>query len=57
MKPTLSVQLTLDQQRLAHLLEHRLVCIEDLNCTDPETKSKLKSLVLQNALKGQTSFK
>ena len=51
MKSQISVHITLEDERLAYLLENRLVCIENLSSSDPQTKSKLKALVLQNALK------
>lgn len=40
-----------DQERLAYLLENRLVSLEELNCSDTETKSLVKRLLLKNALK------
>jgi hypothetical protein len=51
MKSQLSLQITLEDERLAYLLENRLVCIEDLNSCDLQTKSRLKALLLRNAVK------
>ena len=56
MKSRISVEMTVDQERLAYLLENRLVSLEELNCSDAETKSRLKTLLLQNALKGPAPF-
>lgn len=52
MKSRISVEMTVDQERLAYLLENRLVSLEELNCSDAETKSLVKTLLLKNALKG-----
>jgi len=56
MKSRISVQMTVDQERLAYLLENHLVSLEELNCSDAETKSRLKVLLLQNALKSKTTL-
>lgn len=56
MKSRISVQVTVDQERLAYLLENRLISLEELNCSDAETKSMVKTLLLQNALKGRTTL-
>ena len=53
MESRISVQITLDRERLAYLLENRFLCIEELNYGDVETKLALKLLLLQNAVKSR----
>lgn len=55
MKTRISLQLTLDDQRLAYLLETRIISVEDLGVCDPKTKTRVKALLLRNALKNQQS--
>ena len=55
MESRISVQVTLDRQRLAYLLENGLLCLEELSYGDAETKSALKALLLQNAAKNRQS--
>jgi|TARA_B110000483_G_scaffold243659_1_gene334970 hypothetical protein len=55
MKSEISLNICIDDERLAYLLENRLLFVEDLKSCNLQTKSKIKALLLRSALKQPVS--